>query len=222
MKEKGKGLMKKTIVVLSFAAALAAEAGVWCYRPYEYEAWMLQRMRAEADRGVLHFGYPGKFLRLSKEPQAFYSEKPVEGYEAVAGKPGVPPHRRMLPLKERKAKLVDGIYDLGTLDIGYVYAEAGSRPNLYVGESLPEVRNQDADGFEQLLLMVPDGPGRWRSDIPLALRYFRFSTAVESASFHSQLDWREPIGSFVCGDRRGLPPATSSGKHARNCGSRVG
>ena len=81
---RGSLLYKKTIVLLTFAAALAAEAGVWCYRPYEYEAWMLQQMRAEADRGVLHFGYPGKFLRLSKEPQAFYSETPVEGYEAVA------------------------------------------------------------------------------------------------------------------------------------------
>ena len=194
--------MRKTIVVLSFAAALAAEAGVWCYRPYEYEAWMLQQMRAEADRGVLHFGYPGKFLRLSKEPQAFYSEKPVEGYESVAGRPGVPPHRRMRPLTERKAKLVDCVYDLGTLDIGYVYAEAGSRPNLYVGESLPEVRNQDADGFEQLLLMVPDGPGRWRSDVPLMLRYFRFSTPVKSATFRSQLDDRDSVGWFACGDAR--------------------
>lgn len=194
--------MKKTIVLLTFAASLAAEAGVWCYRPYEYEAWMLQQMRAEADRGVLHFGYPGKFLRLSKEPQAFYSETPVEGYEAVAGRPGVPPHRRMRPLTERKAKLVDGVYDLGTLDIGYVYAEAGSRPNLYVGESLPEVRNQDADGFEQLLLMVPDGPGRWRSDVPLMLRYFRFSTPVKSATFRSQLDDRDSVGRFACGDAR--------------------
>ena len=217
MNKKGKEHMKKTIVVLSFAAALAAEAGVWCYRPYEYEAWMLQQMRAEADRGVLHFGYPGKFLRISKEPQAFYSEKPVEGYEAVAGKPGVPPHRRMLPLKERQVKLVDGIYDLGTLDIGYVYAEAGCRPNLYVGESLPEVRNQDADGFEQLLLMVPDGTGRWRSDVPLMLRYFRFTTPVKAATFRSQVDDRAPVGRFACEDARKVKMWRLGAETLRRC-----
>ena len=184
-------------------AAAVSEAGTWCYRPYEYEAWMLQRMRAEADRGVLHFGYPGTFLRLESEPEAFYSEKPVEGYESIPGEPGVPPHRLERPLSERAATCVDGVYDLGRLDIGYVYATSPDRPNLFVGESLPEVRNSDANGFEQSVLMVPDGgAGRWRSDIPLALRYFRFGNRVRACSFRSQVDWREPAGSFACGDAR--------------------
>lgn len=177
-------------------------AGVWCYKPYEYEAWMLQRMRAEADRGVLHFQYPGKFLVLTNEPTAVWCEAPREGLEPIPGAKGMPPHRLERPEKEMPVALRDGVYDLGHEDIGYVRAASVERPNLFVGESLSEVKNSDADGFEQSLLMVPEGPGRWRSDIPLALRYFRFSTAVESASFHSQLDWREPIGSFVCGDRR--------------------
>ena len=186
-----------------FAGVASAEAGVWCYRPYEYEAWMLQRMRAEADRGVLHFSYPGKFLRLEAEPSAFYSESPVDGYEAIPGAPGVPPHRLERPSAEMKATCRDGVYDLGHLDIGYVYATAGERPNLFVGESLPEVRNSDANGFEQSVLMVPDGaPGRWRSDIPLALRYFRFGNRYTSCSFRSQVDWREPAGRFACGDAR--------------------
>ena len=194
--------MKFNISVAIVCAAVAAEAGVWCYRPYEYEAWMLQQMKAEANRGVLHFGHPGKYLRLPKEPKAFYSETPVEGFEAIPGKPGVPPHRAMRPLTEQTPKLVDGIYDLGHLDIGYVYAEAGYRPNLFVGESPAEVRNSDWNGFEQLTLMVPDGPNRWRSDVPVALRYYRFSTEIKGTKFVSQVDWREPEGRFTCGDER--------------------
>ena len=194
--------MKGMLSVVVVCLAVAAEAGVWCYRPYEYEAWMLQRMRAEADRGVLHFGYPGKFLRLSKEPKAIYCETPVEGMEVIPGGPGEPPHRRMRPMKTQEPEFVDGIYDLGHLDIGYVSVEAGNRPTLFVGESLPEVRNSDWSGFEQSTLMVPDGPSRWRSDIPLALRYIRFDRPVRSCSFRSQVDWREPVGGFTCGDGR--------------------
>ena len=194
--------MKFRISVVVACAALAAEAGVWCYRPYEYEAWMLQQMKTETNRGVLHFAHPGTYLRLSSEPNAFYSETPVEGYEAIPGRSGVPPHRAMRPLKEQAPKLVDGIYDLGHLDIGYVCAEATYRPNLFVGESLAEVRNSDWNGFEQLTLMVPDGPGRWRSDVPVALRYYRFTTEVKGTRFLSQVDWREPVGCFTCGDAR--------------------
>ena len=194
--------MKFMIGVVVACMAFAAEAGVWCYRPYEYEAWMLQRMKEEANRGVLHFGHPGTYLRLSKEPKAFYSETSAEGFESIPGRPSEPPHRAMRPTKEQTPKLVDGIYDLGHLDIGYVYAEAAYRPNLFVGESLAEVRNSDWNGFEQLTLMVPDGPGRWRSDVPVALRYYRFNTPVKETRLLSQVDWREPAGCFSCGDAR--------------------
>ena len=194
--------MKFKISVVVASLVVAAEAGVWCYRPYEYEAWMLQQMKNEANRGVLHFAHPGSFLRLPKEPKAFYSERPAEGFEAIPGRPDTPPHRAMRPLAEKTPKLVDGIYDLGHLDIGYVYANAGYRPTLFVGESLPEVRNSDWNGFEQQTMMVQDGPGRWRSDVPLALRYYRFTTPIEGTRVLSQVDWREPAGGFSCGDAR--------------------
>ena len=186
----------------AFLSLLSAEAGVWCYRPYEYEAWMLQRMLAENDRGVLHVGYPGKFLRLKEEPKAFYSPSPVEGFESIPGEPGEPPHRLPRPVREANLTVKDGLYDLGRIDIGFVCAEAADRPMLFVGESLPEVRNSDANGFEQSLLMVPDGPGRWRSDIPLTARYFRFAKPVRNALFLSEVDRRSPIGRFQCGDAR--------------------
>lgn len=46
----------------------------WHYKPYEYEAWMLQGMRVENSRGILHYGYPGPHLTLAAEPEAFYAE----------------------------------------------------------------------------------------------------------------------------------------------------
>ncbi len=163
---------------------------------------MLQRMLAENDRGVLHVGYPGKYLHLKEEPKAFYSLKPVEGYDSIPGESGEPPHRKARPVHEVHAALRDGIYGLGGIDIGFVCAETADRPTLFVGESLPEVRNSDANGFEQSLLMVPDGPGRWRSDIPLSARYFRFAQPVGKAYMLSQVDRRSPGGCFACGDER--------------------
>lgn len=50
-----------TLVAGVFACVASADAGMWYYRPYEYEVWELQHMRAEAARGVLHVGYPGKW-----------------------------------------------------------------------------------------------------------------------------------------------------------------
>ena len=196
--------MRRKLSYAAFAllAALSAEAGVWCYRPYEYEAWMLKRMLDENDRGVLHVGYPGTFLKLKEEPKAFYSPTPVEGFEAIPGEPGEMPHRLPRLVCEVPVKFADGMYDLGRIDVGFICAETGVRPTLFVGESLPEVRNSDANGFEQSLLMVPDGPGRWRSDIPLSARYFRFAQPVKKARFLSQVDWREPAGAFACGDAR--------------------
>ena len=99
----------------------AAGEGCWYYGPYEYEAWMLQRMKKEADRGVLYFGYPGKFLSLGEEPEAVWSTTPISGLEPIRGVRGVPPHRSELPLTEMPLKSAGGCYDLGHEDIGYVY-----------------------------------------------------------------------------------------------------
>ena len=182
----------------------ATAPGAWYYRPYEYEAWMLQRMRAEADRGVLNFGYPGRFLTLSNEPAAVWSPTPVAGLEPIPGEPGVPPHRAERPAVARPLTLSGGIYDLGREDIGYVrVASANPPPRLFVGESLAEVVNSNTNWFEQATDLVADGAGRWRSVIPLALRYFRFAAPVAGeVSFFSQVDDRAPAGGFACADPR--------------------
>lgn len=165
---------------------------------------MLQRMRDEADRGVMHFSYPGVFLTLTNEPAAFYSEAPVDGYEVISGRPEEPPHRA-----ERRETTVfpvhmNGIYDLGREDIGYVRVRCKHRPNVYVGESVAEVMNSDYSKFEQLPMMIPDGRGVWRSAVPLAARYVRTDMpgGVESLTFSSQVDWTPASGSFTCDDPR--------------------
>ena len=191
-----------TVVAVSMTLKAGVSAGAWHYRPYEYEAWMLQQMKAEADCGILHFAYPGKFLALTNEPTAVWSAHPVEGLEPIPGEAGTPPHRRERPTVRVPVRFAAGRYDLGREDIGYVRAQAQTRPQLFVGESPAEVMNSDTNGFEQSTEMVADGTGWWRSGIPLALRYFRFGTPVESAEFLSQADWRESIGSFACSDPR--------------------
>ena len=191
-----------TVVAVSLTLKADVSVGAWHYRPYEYEAWMLRRMKAEADCGILHFAYPGKFLTLTNEPTAVWSARPVEGREPIPGEAGTPPHRRERPTVRVPARFAAGRYDLGREDIGYVRAQAKARPQLFVGESLAEVMNSDTNGFEQSTEMVADGAGWWRSGIPLALRHFRFGTPVESAEFLSQVDWRESVGSFACSDPR--------------------
>lgn len=182
---------------------LFAECGVWNYRPYEYEAWTLKQMLAEHDRGVLQVSYHGTYLTLTNEPAAFYSETPVAGCEPIPGSPGIPPHRRPRPEVVMTPTLKNGIYDLGHEDIGYVRVSSYMRPTLFVGESLAEVNSSDYGGFEQSTLMVPDGPGRWRSDIPLAGRYLRFQTKVDSVRFGSQVDWSlKPAVRFSLDDKR--------------------
>ena len=182
--------------------ALPKNRGAWYYKPYEYEAWKLRQMREEADRGILHFAYPGRFLELSQEPKPIWSEKRLDGLEPIPGGPEAQPHRIGLRTTVASLRFADGMYDLGREDIGYVYAEAKGCPVLFVGESRLEAANADTNGFEQSTKMVSCGEGRWRCEIPLALRYFRFDTPVESAKFLSQVDWRDPVGSFSCSDAR--------------------
>lgn len=187
---------------VAFVAVASARAGVWCYRPYEYEAWVLKQMRDEARSGLTHVGYPGKFPNPTDEPAAFFSAAPVAGYESVPGEDGLPPHRKPRPQRPVPVMEKAGVFDLGGLDIGHVYALADRAPRLFVGESLPEVLNTDTNSFEQLTDMVRMADGRWRSRVPLMLRYFRFGDAVEKASFASQSDPRPPRGAFSCSDAR--------------------
>ena len=178
------------------------ESGYWCYKPYECEAWQLQQMRAEADKGVLHFNYPGVFMQLKGEPAAEFSPVKIHGRECIAGFPGRPPHRIDRPFWPVSPVPKDGVYDAGRLGIGHVRAEAERQPRLYVGESVAEAMASDTNGFEQLTRMVDCGNGCWRSEIPLALRYLRFADPVKNVFFDTQVDWCEAAGSYTCDNPR--------------------
>ena len=178
------------------------ETGYWCYKPYECEAWQLRQMRAEADKGVLHFNYPGVFMQLKDEPEAEFSPARIPGRECIVGFPGCPPHRIDRPSWPVSPVLGNGVYDAGRLGIGYVRVESERCPQMHVGESLAEAMSSDTNGFEQSTRMVDCGNGLWRSENPLALRYLRFDDTVRNVFFDTQVDWRDAAGSYTCDNPR--------------------
>lgn len=178
------------------------ESGYWCYRPNVCETWQLRQLRDEADRGILHFGYPGEFMRLENEPTAQFSPVKIPKCECIVGFPGHPPHRIDRPSWSVPIVRNGDVYDVGRLEIGHVRVEAERCPRLFVGESIAEAMSTDTNGFEQSTQMVTDGKGRWRSEIPLALRYLRFADEVGNVAFDTQIDWREAAGAYSCTNLR--------------------
>ena len=170
------------VVATALAAGAAVEKGVSCPYSCEYEARRLAEMRYEADHGVLHFMFPGTFLPPS----------------AAVGFPGLPPE---LAEEEWKAVEKDGVYDVGREGIGYVWAESERRPTLFVGESLPEVMNEDPKLFEQSTEMMRVA-GMWRSKVPLALRYLRFAEKPSKVRFLAQMPKAPAKGAFTSSDPR--------------------
>lgn len=88
------------------------------------------------------------------------------------GKFGTLPHRiedPLLSIKPRTFK--DHLYDFGREMYGYIRVQSDRLPELYFGESETEARDVLNDRLEQSDDFVPDGPGSWRSKVPLAFRY---------------------------------------------------
>ena len=166
--------------------------GGWCYKVGACEAWQLKLTVDESNAALCKVGWPGVFEYPSVEPECFWSEAPVDGYDFIPGERDVPPHRCVRPVHEvipvRKGRL----YDLGREEIGFVVCKAKERPKLFVGESEEEANNDDWNGFEQVTVMDRAENGEWRSKYPLALRYFRFDGKESDVRFLSQVDRREP------------------------------
>lgn len=177
-------------------------AGYWCYPTNDCAAWMLQTLRAEAAQGILHFGYPGKFLNLDSEPKPGFTSAKQTGATCIPGFAGRPPHLVSYPETQVHLSETNGLYDAGRVEIGFVRVSAKNRPCVFPGESMEEALSTDTNGFEQTIRMVEAGPDCWRSEIPLALRYFRFDCPVENVRFDTQVDWRPSPGDFICGDKR--------------------
>jgi len=185
-------MRKLSFVVLGCAGFLPLLRAAECPYDCAYEARRLAEMRHEADMGILNFAFPGTF---AQPPTAVML-------------PDVPPE-----LEEQEWPLVekDGIYDVGREGIGYVWAESATEPKLFVGESLPEVMNEDAKTFEQSTKMVKTGEIKtegqgvrfsWRSKIPLALRYVRFAEKPAKVRFLAQMPKLPVRGAFASSNPR--------------------
>lgn len=110
---RGSLLNRAIASVAILNSVLSAYAGGWCYKVGECEAWQLKLAVEESDSALCKVGWPGIFEYPTIEPECFYSETPVDGYDFIPGPREVPLHRCERPVHEVNATAKDGIYDLG-------------------------------------------------------------------------------------------------------------
>ena len=93
---------------------------------------------------------------------------------------GSAPHHAELPQIPLTAQIVaENVWDAGVELLCYVdiICDKDATPELYFGESIPEMENEDPQHEEQTRELVCNGPGLWSSKVPLALRYIRLKNA---------------------------------------------
>ncbi len=91
---------------------------------------------------------------------------------------GLPPHLAEMPEVLLSAvPVAENIWDAGVELLAYVDIACEEKPELYIGESIPEMENEDPADEEQTRELVQTAPGHWSSKVPLALRYIRLKTA---------------------------------------------
>ncbi len=117
---------------------------------------------------------------------------------------GLPPHLEELsqiPLSV--CRLTETLYDAGVQVFAYVDIQCEGEPAMFVGESLPEVENNDMKDREQTLELVPDKDraGLWSSKVPLALRYIRIENVKDpKVSLRALFTPAEYKGAFAVQD----------------------
>ena len=114
------------------------------------------------------------------------------------------PHRVDLPVVELKPISVkDGLYDFGRTILATVVFKSRLDPRLYVGESIPEVLNDNPKHFEQRTDLDRRSDGVWQSRNQLAFRYLRIEgdppEDVRAEAVFRPVQYR---GSFSCSDER--------------------
>lgn len=136
---------------------------------------------------------------------------PVRGWEAqtfdgvwrpAAVYPGgeTPPHRDDLPEDRAFAGLVatNGYYDAGAETLAFVECASPAEPRLFVGESLPELAEEDLSRLEYFPRMRQVADGRWRTETALAFRYLRFKgTGVSGVKAVPVGRPMEEVGTFA-------------------------
>jgi len=127
---------------------------------------------------------------------------PARPIPAVAS--GVPPHRAELPTLTLAPASRDGeVFDFGRTLLGRVTFRCAGEPRLWVGESLPEVRESNPKRLEQRTDLDRVGDGLWRSCHQLALRYVRVEGG-EASDLKVDAVFRpaQYRGAFACSDER--------------------
>lgn len=154
--------------------------------PGQYEAHALAAMREEAHRAKLKVGYPGTFAAATN----------------VVGADGRPLRLAALPTVDLACRKIDGHYDAGREVIAWIGVKSEGAPKLFVGESLPELANENPKFFEQTTEMTNVAPGTWRTMAPLAFRYFRFAAPVKDVRVDAEFTPAADHGAFSSPSRR--------------------
>jgi len=115
---------------------------------------------------------------------------------------GLPPHafRSAAPPLELLHLEHSGIFDALCEMFGRVEIRCGKEetPELFVGESLGEMKNRSSGDEEQTRELVPAGPGRWYSKVPLAFRYLKVEGAPDArVRLHPELRPAAYRGAFA-------------------------
>lgn len=94
----------------------------------------------------------------------------------------IPPHKEELSVKKIIPKKTEpGFWDVGFELLCYVGIKVKIKPEMFIGESLFEVMNENSEHFEQTCELEEIAPGHWQSIVPLALRYIRLKGTDETA-----------------------------------------
>lgn len=144
----------------------------------------LVRMCDDVKTAKMNVGYPGQFYKPTKEEMKWELTE--------------------LPVKEIPVVKVGDYYDTMIETVGYIEVRSETKPILFVGESIAEMRSSDPKHFEQTTeMMFEKSKCVWRSVIPLALRYFRFENEVSDVRFYENIDRSVVLrGSFECPEKK--------------------
>ncbi len=111
---------------------------------------------------------------------------------------GLPPHLAEMPQVLLSAvPVAENIWDAGVELLAYVDIESPERPELYVGESIAEMENENPEYEEQTRELVKTGKNLWSSKVPLAFRYVRLKGKPARISLRALFYPAEYKGAFA-------------------------
>lgn len=153
----------------------------------EYSTQRLASEKYDEKSGFFHVTVLGGYLGVGalKSPVTGWEAKTFDGtWRAAAVYPDSELPTHLIGLGEdRKYKDLreaGGHYDTQKELLAYIECEAEDMPELRVGESVPEMLNEDVRTFEYDPAMRETADGHWRTVNALAVRYFRFTGPVRN------------------------------------------